>query len=929
MPLLGSFLIVKGFFPVSPKTLFAFFVLTFVQPWFSFGQSGAPVSDDFNGTSLNTALWTQIAPAGGSVVVANGHANFTVPGGADHDPVVGGNNSVRILQNITNANFDVTAKFDSAPSKQYQGEGILVQQDSANYLRLEFSSNGSRTVVSANSISGGAQTLRFEVTLTNAPPPLWLQVARAGSTFTISYSFDGATYLSAGGFSQSLAVSAIGPYAWNYNSPPANAPATTAVVDYFYNLSGSAAGNPPVISGISASAAGNQATISWQTNEPSTSGVNWGTTASYGSSNSNSGLVTSHSSSILNLQCNTTYDFQVVSTNAQNQTTDSNNKTFSTGPCSGPAGPVSDNFDGPSLNTNLWTFINPLGNALVTMNGTAATINVPHGANHDPWTGGNGAVRLMQNVPNSNFGVTVRFQSDVELPNQDEGILIQQDAADFIRFDVLYNGSGVQLFAAAIRGSSSTVFANSPIAITQAPIWLQLQRTGNDWIGRWSTDGVHFALGASFTYSMNVTSIGPYAGTASSTPSLSPSFTAIVDYFFNTASPLSNLDGPPPFRAITIDPNPPATLVEKALADIQGTGHLDAVVGFEQPSAGIYWYEYPASGRLTDKWNKHPIVTSGNAYEDILPLDVNKDGAVDIVASYASPGSSTFNVVWFENPRGRGGNPATDAWPMTVIGAGEGENNLILADIDGDGKIDVVTAHHIYFQNSPTSWTAVQYNSAFRGVALLDIGSGRGPIDLVSTNSALNAVWFENPRETGGNARTGKWIMHNVGAGYPCNSTDCPNGDDYVAAYNTGDFNGDGRMDIVMAQSEAPGGGVAPPPGGMVWFEAPADRRNGTWTRHTIDTQFVDAHCVRVADMDHNGTLDLVTSEQDQSRFRRVSVFYNDGAGNFTQEIVSNAEGHQTTIGDVQGIGEIDILNSGHGYFGDPHPLQLFLNPVK
>lgn len=929
MPPFCNFPVIKSFFSVYVKTLLILLAWTFVLPCSSLAQSGPPVSDDFNGTSLNTTLWSQIAPAGGSVSIANGHANFTVPGGANHDPVVGGNNSVRILQNITNADFDVATKFDSAPSEQYQGEGILVQQDSANYLRFEFSSNGSRTVVSANSITSGVQTLRFEVTLTNDAPPLWLQVSRSGSTFTISYSFDGVSYLSAGSFSQSLAASAIGPYAWNYNSTPANAPATTVTVDYFYNLSGNRSGNPPVISGISASASSNQATISWQTDEPSTSGVNWGTTAAYGSSNSNSGLVTSHSSSLLNLQCNTAYDFQVVSTNAEGQTTDSANQTFITGVCFGPTSPVSDNFDAPALNTNLWTFINPLGDAVLTMNGTAATLNVPHGANHDPWTGGNGAVRLMQNVLNSNFGVTARFQSDVELPNQDEGILVQQDAANFIRFDVLYNGASVQLFAAAIHGSSSTIFANTPIAVAQAPIWLQLQRNGNNWTGKWSADGVNFTTGVSFTYSIIVSSLGPYAGTANSTPSKAPSFTAIVDYFFNTANPLSNLDGPPPFRAITIDPNPPATLVEKALADIQGTGHLDAVAGFEQPSAGIYWYEYPASGKLTDAWNKHPIVTSGNAYEDMLPLDVNKDGAVDIVASYAAPGSSTYNVVWFENPRGHGGNPATDPWLMTLIGAGEGENNLILADIDGDGKIDVVTAHHIYFQNSPISWNAVQYNSAFRGVALLDIGSGKGPINLVSTSSALNAVWFENPRETGGNARTGKWIMHNVGAGYPCNNTDCPNGDDYVAAYSSGDFNGDGRMDIVMAQSEGPGGGIAPPPGGMVWFEAPADRRNGTWTRHAIDPNFIDAHCIRVADMDHNGTLDLVVSEQDQSLFRRVSVFYNDGAGNFTQEIISNAEGHQTTIGDVQGIGEIDILNSGHGYFGDPHPLQLFLNPVK
>jgi hypothetical protein len=83
--------------------------------------------------------------------------------------------------------------------------------------------------------------------------------------------------------------------------------------------------------------------------------------------------------------------------------------------------------------------------------------------------------------------------------------------------------------------------------------------------------------------------------------------------------------------------------------------------------------------------------------------------------------------------------------------------------------------------------------------------------------------------------------------------------------------------------------------------------------------------------MDHNGTLDLVSSEQDQSLLRRVAVFYNDGSGNFTEDIVSNGAGHQTTIGNVRGNGAIDILNSAHGYGGlvNPIPLVLFLNPVQ
>jgi hypothetical protein len=603
--------------------------------------------------------------------------------------------------------------------------------------------------------------------------------------------------------------------------------------------------------------------------------------------------------------------------------------TFTTAACLEGSGPVSDNFDSASLNTNVWTFVSPLGDGVVTMNGSAATLNVPYGRVHDDWTNGNNTVRLMQNISNSDFQVQVKFQSDVELGNQDEGILVQQDAGDFLRFDVFCDGTNVRLFAASIQGGSATVFVNTPIKVVTGPIWLQLQRTGQSWVGKWATNGTSFMTGATFNHAMNVTSIGPYAGNSNSTASNSPAFTAIVNYFFNTAQIPSNRNGPAPFQPVTVDANPPAPLVEKTLADIEGIGRLNPVVGFESPSAGLYWYEYPSSGNVTDQWVKHPIVSSGDAYEDMLPLDVNHDGAVDIVASYRTASSGNHSVVWFENPRGSGGNPATDTWKMHTIGGGSGENNLVLGDLDGDGKLDLATGSYIFFQNGPDSWTRVQYNTAFRGVALLDIGSGKGSINLVSTGtSSHQAVWFENPRENGGNARTGQWAVHVIGSSYPCNNTDCPGGDFNVATYGAGDLDGDGRMDVVMGQSEGPLN-VAPPPGGLIWFEAPSDRRNGTWIRHTIDANFTHTHAVRVADMDHNGTLDLVTSEQDQSTFRRVAVFYNDGAGNFTEQIISNAAGHQTIEGDVRGNGALDVLNSAHGFFGGFHPLQLFLNPVK
>jgi Chitobiase/beta-hexosaminidase C-terminal domain/FG-GAP-like repeat len=598
---------------------------------------------------------------------------------------------------------------------------------------------------------------------------------------------------------------------------------------------------------------------------------------------------------------------------------------------------ISDNFDEPSLNTSLWKLENPLGDGIVSMNGSGVTLNVPAGSDHDLWTSGDNALRIVQSIANMDFSVDVRFQSAVEIGNQDEGILVEQDSSDFLRFDVDYMASvGPVLFAAGLNGSNATTFFNTPISLPKGPVVLRLARSGNLWTASWSTDGTNFAVAGTFTFGLNVADVGPYAGTVNTTTGNTLAFTATVDYFFNTANPISNQDGPKPYGYVTVDPAPAGTVVEKTLADIEGTGHMVPVIGLEAGSqagnistGGIYWYSYPASGNVNDTWTRNTIVSSGNAYEDMLAYDVNGDGAVDVVASFDATFSGNYDVVWFENPRGKGGNPARDPWLMHTIGPGFGENTLLLQDIDGDGKMDIVTPSSIFFQNSPDSWTQVQYSNSVRGVALLDISTGNGKINLVGTQptSPFNLVWWENPRETGSNARTGTWIMHTIGPGYPCSANNCGDGGE-VAAFEAMDVNGDGRMDMISAQSEGPGGGIAPPPGGLIWWQAPADRRNGTWIKHTIDANMVDVHKIALGDMDQNGTLDIIVGEQDQAPLQRVNIYYNDGKGNLTAQVIANAKAHNVVVGNVIGNpGELDILNSGHGFFNDSHPLQIFFTP--
>jgi hypothetical protein len=89
----------------------------------------------------------------------------------------------------------------------------------------------------------------------------------------------------------------------------------------------------------------------------------------------------------------------------------------------------------------------------------------------------------------------------------------------------------------------------------------------------------------------------------------------------------------------------------------------------------------------------------------------------------------------------------------------------------------------------------------------------------------------------------------------------------------------------------------------------------------------IDVHRIALGDMDKNGTTDIIVAEQDQAPLRRVTVYYSNGNGVLTPETISNSEGHNIWVGDITGTGTLEIFNSGHGYFLNPHPLQIFLNP--
>ena len=87
---------------------------------------------------------------------------------------------------------------------------------------------------------------------------------------------------------------------------------------------------PPVISNVVVAPGETTATITWDTDEPATTRVDFGETTGYGGVYEDLALVTSHTASLTGLAADTLYHFQLTSTDSGGLSTTTPDDTFTT-----------------------------------------------------------------------------------------------------------------------------------------------------------------------------------------------------------------------------------------------------------------------------------------------------------------------------------------------------------------------------------------------------------------------------------------------------------------------------------------------------------------------------------------------------------------------------------------------------------------------
>ena len=240
--------------------------------------------------------------------------------------------------------------------------------------------------------------------------------------------------------------------------------------------------------------------------------------------------------------------------------------------------------------------------------------------------------------------------------------------------------------------------------------------------------------------------------------------------------------------------------------------------------------------------------------------------------------------------------PVSDApvmlQPLVVSGAGieytigGWSYSVTSADVNGDGKIDLVVANP---RNNTVSVLKNNGNGAFAGkvdyaatlspqmVTTADI-NGDGKVDIIAANSGSNSIS----------------ILKNNGDGTFAAQVDYAT-ESYAPSVTTADVSGDGKVDLIVANYFSSSVSVLTNNGDGT-FAAKVDYATGWYPNSLIS-----------ADVNGDGKADLVVANVDSNS---VSVLMNNGDGTFAAKVdYATGDGPFSVVSaDVSGDGKADLI---------------------
>ena len=425
-----------------------------------------------------------------------------------------------------------------------------------------------------------------------------------------------------------------------------------------HGSSSSGTGGPPVITellitNLVVEPGPNFAKITWDTNTEADGRVDYGLSPQYSDGATDPAQAINHTVVLTGLQPETEYHFSATSMSLTGLTASTADDVFFT---TEPNAILSDDFNRYNLNRGVWTYADPQNRGELKMKDAGSDdarviLTVPDNIDYRPE---NGSLRLEQTMRDiSPVELETKLTNRFEVVGGQGGLFVESGTGNFANFGFRFDGTDLVLDASQYAANNlvmtQTSFVQAGAWNNDQPLWLRVNRNGDQYASSFSFDGMGWLNGPVTNLPGAPFKAGLYAANE---PGFLGDLDVAADYIYDNAFPLPLED-----HGVPDDNDAPYIYRYDVMALSDG-------------SARVRWWSDEASAGVL-RYGLTPALMGGVRFQG------NPDWVNELVMTGLDPGSLYYLELTAADGRGQseilsgltvttpglgGGNPAARVW---------------------------------------------------------------------------------------------------------------------------------------------------------------------------------------------------------------------------------------------------------------------------